>query len=168
MPSAKADYDPRPAATRLAAVQAVYELDMMDVTPDEVLASFAAERWRAADEDVAEELARPKPELLKELVNGVVRERARIDGALGAAMTKGRHLDDLEAVLLAILRTAVFELLERRNVPARTLFGAYATVGDAFFDEDGPQPKLIAGVLNTVARHVRPEEFEAKGEAAGT
>ena len=162
MPGARpaTDYDPRPAATRLSAVQAVYELDMMDVAPDDVLASFAAERWRAADDEQTDEMARPKPELLKELVRGVAAHQAEIDTALAPAMVKDRTLDDLEAVLRAILRTAVYELLHRPKVPARTLIGAYSGVGDAFFDEDGPQVKLIAGVLNAVARNVRSGEFQ--------
>lgn len=158
-------YDPRPAATRLAAVQAVYELEMMDAPVDEVLASFAAERWRAADDDVDAEMARPKPELLKDLVNGVAAARVDIDAALGQAMLKGRAFDELEPVLRAILRTAVFEFIGRKNVPARTLINAYATVGDAFFEDDGPQAKLIGGILNTVARNLRAAEFQPSGEA---
>lgn len=157
-------YDPRPAATRLAAVQAVYELEMMDAPVDDVLASFAAERWRAADEDIDEEMARPKPELLKDLVTGVAAARADIDAALAKAMLKDRAFEELEPVLRAILRTAVYEFLGRRNVPARTLINAYAAVGDAFFEDDGPQAKLIGGILNAVARNVRAAEFQTGAE----
>ncbi|MBO6520638.1 MAG: transcription antitermination protein NusB [Rhodospirillales bacterium] len=157
-------YDPRPAATRLAAVQAIYELDMIDAPVDDVLASFTAERWKAADEDVREEMARPKPELLKELVNGTATHGADIEAALLPAMRGERELDDMEKVMQAILRTAVYELLERRSVPAKTVIGAYTSVADAFFDEDGQQVKLIAGILNTVARQIRRDEFAPAGE----
>jgi N utilization substance protein B len=157
-------YDPRPAATRLAAVQAVYELDMIKAPVDEVLASFASERWKAADEDVSEEMARPKPELLKELVSGTASMSGDIDEALRPAMLKNRAVDGMESVMRAILRTATYELLARRNVPAKTLIGAYTAVADAFFDEDGQQVKLIAGILNTVARNLRADEFAPTGE----
>lgn len=157
-------YDPRPAATRLAAVQAVYELDMIKGPVDEVLASFAAERWKAADEDNDEELARPKPELLKELVQGTMTRLDEIEAALQPAMVKDRAVDNMESVMKAILRTATFELLARNNVPARTVIGAYTGLADAFFDENSQQVKLVAGILNTVARNLRTEEFTPPGE----
>jgi len=159
-------YDPRPAATRLAAVQAVYELIMMDSPVDDVLASFAAERWKTADEEVNAEMARPKPELLKELVGGTASRKAEIDEALKPAMQKSRGFEDMESVMQAILRTATYELLARRNVPAKTIIGAYTSVADAFFDEDGQQVKLIAGILNAVARNLRADEFTHTGETA--
>ena len=152
-------YDPRPAATRLAAVQAIYELDMMDVPVDEVLADFTAERWQAADDETTDEMARPKPEMLRDLVIGVAQHRAEIDAALIPAMTKGRTFDEIEAVVRAILRAGVYELINRKNVPARVLLSTYAGLGDAFFDDNSPQSKLIAGILNAVARNVRAEEF---------
>lgn len=159
-------YDPRPAATRLAAVQAVYELIMMDSPVDDVLASFAAERWKTADEEVNAEMARPKPELLKELVGGTASRKAEIDEALKPAMQKSRGFEDMESVMQAILRTATYELLARRNVPAKTIIGAYTSVADAFFDEDGQQVKLIAGILNAVARNLRADEFTHTGGTA--
>ncbi|MEX0695013.1 MAG: transcription antitermination factor NusB [Rhodospirillales bacterium] len=157
-------YDPRPAATRLAAVQAVYELDMMDAPVDEVLASFSAERWLAADEDIDAEMARPKPELLKELVSGTRARQADIDAALQPGMLQNRVVDKLESVMQAILRTATYELLARKNVPARTIISAYTAISDAFFDEKGQQARLIAGILNTVARNLRASEFATPGE----
>lgn len=157
-------YDPRPAATRLAAVQAVYELDMIKAPVDDVLASFAAERWKAADEDINEEMARPKPELLKELVIGTAGRTDDIDAALRPAMAKNRAVESMESVMQAILRTATYELLARPNVPAKTILGAYTSVADAFFDENGPQVKLIAGILNAVARQLRAGEFAPKGD----
>jgi len=160
------NYDPRPAATRLAAVQAVYEMDMIDAPADDVLASFAAERWKAADDEVAEEMARPKPELLKELVRGTAARAADIDAALRPAMTGSRTVGDMEQIVQAIVRTATYELLARANVPAKTVIGAYTSVADAFFDADGQQVKLIAGILNTVARNVRAGEFAHPGETA--
>lgn len=161
------EYDPRPAATRLAAVQAVYELDMMEADVDDVLASFSAERWLTADDENDQEMARPKPELLKDLVRGVSLHLAQIDAALSPEMIQNRDVDSMEIVLRAILKTATYELLERKNVPSRTLLMAYVSVADAFFDTDGPQSKLISGILNAVARRVRPEEFTTAQEANG-
>jgi len=161
------DYDPRPAATRLAAVQAVYELDMMEANVDDVLASFSADRWLAADDENDQEMAKPKPEMLKDLVRGVSAHRADIDAALAPEMIQDRDVDGMELVLRAILKTATYELMHRPNVPARTLLMAYVAVADAFFDTAGQQSKLISGILNAIARRLRPEEFAKAQEANG-
>lgn len=149
----------RMSATRLAAVQASYELDMMGVPVDEVLGEFTTDRWTNADDESDDELARPKPEVLKELVQGVARHVVDIDAVLAPAIAGERKLDELENVLRAILRMATYELMYRANVPARTVLSSYTEISDAFFDDDGPQIKLIAGIINAVARDVRADEF---------
>ncbi len=156
--------DPVRAAARLAAVQAVYEMDMVEAPSDRVLADFAADRWTGVEPENAG-MAAPDPELLRELVAGVASRTPEIDGALAPALAN-RKLEDLEAVLRAILRAAAFELLARPEAPARSVISAYMAVADAFFD-DGPQTKLINGVLNAAARSLRPGEFEPRAEAAG-
>lgn len=149
----------RMSATRLAAVQATYELDMMGVSVDEVLSEFATDRWANADDESADKLARPKPEVLKELVQGVAQHSADIDAALAPAIAGERTLNELENVLRAILRMATYELMYRASVPARTILSSYTEISDAFFDDDGPQIKFIAGIINSVARNVRADEF---------
>lgn len=149
----------RMSATRLAAVQASYELDMMGVPVDEVLGEFTTDRWTNADDETDDELARTKPEVLKELVQGVARHVTEIDSALAPAIAGERNLNELENVLRAILRMATYELMYRTNVPARTVLSSYTEISDAFFDDDGPQIKLIAGIINAVARDVRKDEF---------
>lgn len=164
MPDAKKPgHDPRLAATRLAAVQAVYELDMMSVPVDDVLAEFAANRWQAVDEEIAGEMAKPKPELFKDMVRGVAGARVEIEDAIKASLDKRWTFEEMEALMLALLQVAAFEFMQRRNVPARALISAYVGIGDAFFDADSPQAKLIAGVLNGLARALRAEEFSNAG-----
>ncbi len=149
----------RMAATRLAAVQAVYEQDMVDADLDDILSGFGSGRWTAADDEHDAELAKPRPGVFETLVRGVNEHSERIDTALAAELSIDASLSDIESVVRAIARTGCYELLERKTVPARTVITAYTGVADAFFDDDGPQVKLIAGLLNGVARTVRPDEF---------
>ena len=154
------DEDRRLAATRLAAVQAVYEQDMVGAEVEDVLESFAAGRWSAADEEVEAELAKLRPGLFETLVRGVAVNRTRIDETLALALNNDRSADEMERLLTAILRVAAFELLERPNVPARAAISAYTGLADAFFDDNDPQVRLLAGVLNGLARVARPGEFD--------
>ena len=152
------DEQARRAATRLAAVQAVYEMAAVDAPSDAVLAEFQANRWLNADDENDLELAKPRPQLLSDLVQGVGAHFGDINTALERALTQQRALEGIEAVLLAILRVGCCEFLVRPNVPARTIIVAYTEVCDSFF-EDGPQTKLAAGALNALARDLRADEF---------
>ncbi len=161
-PPGKGDDDRPRASARLAAVQAVYEMELADAPGDRVLADFATQRWAGVDADVAD-LAPPKADLLAELITGVAAQLAELDALIAPAMA-GRKLDDLETVMRALLRVAAFELLARPSVPARSVISAYMAVGDAFFD-DGPQTKLVNGILNSLARQTRPGEFQADADS---
>ena len=49
--------------------------------------------------------------------------------------------------------------MARPDVPARVVLDEYIRVADAFFGSD--EVKFANGVLNTLARRVRPDEFAA-------
>jgi N utilization substance protein B len=70
----------------------------------------------------------------------------------------------VDSILRAILRGGVFELMERRDVPARVAINEYIEVAHAFFDDD--EPKVVNGVLDRLARRLRPKEFEARAADA--
>jgi N utilization substance protein B len=54
--------------------------------------------------------------------------------------------------------------MERRDVPARVVINEYIEVAHAFFDDD--EPKVVNGVLDRLARRLRPTEFEARAADA--
>ena len=76
-----------------------------------------------------------------------------LDGALAA----GWPLKRIEAVLRAILRAGAYELMSRRDVPARVVISEYVDVAHSFYG--GDEPGMVNGVLDKVARDVRGNEF---------
>ena len=72
-------------------------------------------------------------------------------------LATGWRLVRVDAILRAILRAAGFELLELADVPARVVISEYVDVAHAFFD--GDEPKVINGVLDQLARKLRPGEL---------
>ena len=99
----------------------------------------------------------PTSTFFRALVAGVVEEQRRIDPIIHAALPPTWPLTRIDLTLRAILRCGVFELLSRRDVPARVVITEYVDVANAFFAAD--EPGLVNGVLDRVARDVRPEEF---------
>jgi N utilization substance protein B len=91
------------------------------------------------------------------LVSGVVDAQRRIDPIIHAALPPTWPLTRIDLTLRAILRSGVFELLSRRDIPARVVITEYVDIANAFFSAD--EPGLVNGLLDRVARDTRPEEF---------
>jgi transcription antitermination protein NusB len=143
------------SAARLGAVQALYQMDLAGTDVGEVLAQFSS---RAAGDAFDDGQCGPADfPFLKEVVDGVVREQRTIDPALNKLLDTGWPLARLDATLRAILRAAAYEIMFMENVPSRVAITEYLDVAHAFFDEQ--EPKLLNGVLNTLARQRRPDEF---------
>lgn len=150
----------RRSAARLAAVQALYEMDVSGATPDPVLRAFIQERWQAGADDENGEpapLAEPDGELLTDLVRGVTARAAELDEMIDPAMVEGRKVSTLQAVMRAVLRAGTYELLARPDVPARVVITEYMEVAKAFFT--GPEPTLVNGVLDRLAKVLRTPEL---------
>ena len=79
-----------------------------------------------------------------------------LDQLIATALTPDSPLERLEAVLRAILRAGAFELLVSIDVPAPVVISEYLDIGHAFFA--GKEPGLVNGVLDRLARTLRPEE----------
>lgn len=157
----------RRSAARLAAVQAVYEIDIAGAAAAAVVREFIEERWREGDgeEKTAAGAVRPDDGLFASVVLGVAERRDELDRMIAAALSADRTLERLEAVLRAILRAGAYELLVERTVPPRVVINEYMEVAHAFFA--GNEPDLVNAVLDRLARTLRPGELEVpKGERA--
>ena len=150
----------RRRAARLAAVQALYEMDVAGAPADAVLREFLGQRWTRAlaAEDSEPALAEPDAEMFSDLVRGVAARRDELDATIEGALAEDRTVQRLEVVLRAILRAGAYELLARLDVPPRVSINEYINVAYAFFA--GSEPALVNGVLDRVARTLRPEELK--------
>ncbi len=145
------------SAARLAAVQALYQIEMAGAPAEAVLVEFLAHRL---DEEVdGVRLANADRELFAGLVRGVVADLADLDDMLAAVLDADWPVERLEALLRIVLRAGTFELSERHEVPGRVVIAEYVDLAGAFFG--GKEPGLVNGVLDRLARELRPEEFDS-------
>ncbi len=149
----------RHRAARLAAVQALYQIEIGGAGFGDVVQEFLDHRL---DGDGA---ARIDKRLFAELVNGVSVGLVELDALIAPTLDKGRVLERLETVLRCILRLAAFELLRRAQVPARVAISEYVGLTGEFFS--GNEPSMANGVLDRLAREIRPGEFDVAQDAAG-
>lgn len=149
------------SAGRMAAVQALYQMDLAGADVSNVIHEFTTLRFPA--EDVDETLAGADAAFFAELVRGVVRRQRDIDPMIDQQLALNWRLKRVDSTLRAILRSGAFELIERQDVPYRVVINEYIEVAHAFFDDD--EPKVVNGVLDRLARRLRVAEFEERQAA---
>ena len=143
---------------RVAAVQALYQMDMAATDLNDVIREFETHRFAAAEQ--AAGAGEIDAQFFADILRGVVRRQRDIDPAIDEQLATGWRLERVDSILRAILRSGAFEFLERRDVPARVVINEYIEVAHDFFD--GDEPKVVNGVLDRLARRYRPAEFEAR------
>jgi transcription antitermination protein NusB len=142
-------------AARLAAVQALYQMDLVGTGLNEITAQFET-HWLGGEVEGAQ--YRPaEAAFFRDIVGGVVREQGRLDPQIDAALTRGWPLKRIEAVLRAVLRAGAYELACRPDIPARVVTAEYVDVAAAFVDED--ETGMVNAVLDHLAHQLRAAEF---------
>lgn len=144
---------------RLAAVQALYQMDLAETDLAAVIEEFKAHRLGSETENGT--AAQVDPEHFAGLLKGVVRRQREIDPMIDQQLAEGWRLTRIDSIVRAILRAAAFELMELEDVPARVVISEYIEVAHAFFE--GDEPKVVNGVLDSLARKLRPGELPERG-----
>ena len=139
-------------AARLAAVQALYQMDIGGTGVLEIVADY--EEYRLGREIDGETYLKADASWFRSIVAGVVRDQRKLDPMIGAALQDDWALSRLDSTVRAILRCGTFELLERKDVPIAVIVTEYVEIAKAFF-EDNDEPKLVNAVLDRIAKQVR-------------
>ncbi len=151
--------DPRKAnkrgAARLAAVQALYQMDLAGTGLNEILAEFES-HWIGCEVEGAQYLP-AEAAFFRDIVSGVVREQRKLDLLIDAALAERWPLKRIEAILRAVLRAGCYELDRRGDVPARVVVSEYADVAAAFVERE--ETGMVNAVLDQLARQLRGDEF---------
>jgi transcription antitermination protein NusB len=142
-------------AARLAAVQALYQMDLAGTGLNEILAEFE-KHWLGSEVEGAQ--YRPaEAAYFRDIVSGVVREQTRLDPLIDAALARGWPLRRIETILRAVLRAGAYELACRPDVPARVVMAEYVDVAAAFVDQE--ETGMVNAVLDQLAHQLRAAEF---------
>ena len=149
----------RRGAARLAAVQALYQMDIASTGVNEILAEF--ERHWIGREVEGEQYLPAEAAFFRDVVGGVVREQRKLDPLIDDALARSWPLKRIEAILRAVLRAGAYELDQRRDVPARVVVSEYVDVANAFVERE--ETGMVNAVLDQIARNLRATEFERAG-----
>ena len=142
-------------AARLAAVQALYQMDIAGAGLNDILAQFES-HWLGREVEGAQYLP-AEAAFFRDIVTGVVREQRALDPQIDEALQSSWPLKRIETVLRAAMRAGAYELAHRRDVPARVVVSEYADVAAAFVERD--ETGMVNAVLDLLARKLRGDEF---------
>ena len=143
----------RRSGARLAAVQALYQMEVTERSAKRVLREFMEDRLGLDGDGMPVEDA--DPDLFKAIVNGVVERQALIDEAIKARLADNWRLDRIDSTSRAVLRCATQELATRADLSNAVIIEEYVGIAHAFFEDK--EPKFINGVLDKIAQDVRPD-----------
>lgn len=147
----------RRRTARLAAVQALYQIELADADPELTIAEFIRHRLGKKVEGEGEPAREADANWFADLVRGASARRAEIDTALNAMLDKDRRVERLEATLRAIVRVGAYEVMVRTDVPPRSAINEYVELANDFFS--GTEPRLVNGVLDRIAQRYRPDDL---------
>ena len=151
------------SAARLAAVQALYEMEIGGKGVIDATAEFEAHWIGREVEGIT--FGQAETAYFRAVLAGVVERQREVDPLVDRALSAGWPLARVEAVLRAILRAGAYELAFRKDVPARVVISEYVDVAHGFYGDD--EPGLVNGVLDAVAREVRPGELGDRSRPSG-
>ncbi|MBV8976410.1 MAG: transcription antitermination factor NusB [Alphaproteobacteria bacterium] len=143
------------SGARLAAVQALYQMELAGAGADEVASEFCDHRFGLEPETgMAGEIDR---DFFARVVHGVPEHQAEIDAAIAQVLSEAWRLSRIDSILRAILRGASFELIAAKDVPAKVVIDEYVGISHAFFS--GDEPAFVNAALDRLAHRKRAAEF---------
>ena len=144
------------SASRLYAVQALFQMEQSGQSVDKVVVEFLDHRFGLAQIE-GEALVEGDVDLFRHIADGAVNWQAKIDQMTDRALVAKWPIGRIDPTLRALFRAAGAELVDS-DVPPKVVITEYVDVARAFFP-DGKEPKFVNAVLDHMAREAKPEAF---------
>lgn len=151
------------SSSRLAAVQALYELSFDDRAIDGIVRDFLAgtvggevidEHPETGSEEFVPVIP-AEPGLFSGIMSSYAENAERINGIIDASFSEEWSKDRVEMILKAILQAGVAELLAYPDTPIAIIISEYVDLAKCFYN--GPEVRVTNGILDKLAKTLREE-----------
>lgn len=139
------------SAARLAAVQALYQMDIAGTGVMETAEEY--ENFRLGKDIDGEQYLSADAQWFRAIIAGVVAEQKMLDPMIRRALPDSWPLSRLDSTLRAILRAGIWELKNRKDVPVAVIVSEYVDIAKAFFAAE--ESKLVNALLDRLAKELR-------------
>ena len=143
------------STTRLYAIQALFQMEQLGLSTDEVVEEFVAHRF--GEEYEEGQLSDGDEALFKSIVESAVNYQAYIDQLTDRALVKKWPIARIDPTLRSLFRAAAAEITQIKT-PPKIVITEYVALAHAFFT-DGKEPNFVNAVLDHMAREACPTKF---------
>ncbi len=143
------------STTRLYAIQALFQMEQLGLSTDDVVEEFVAHRF--GEEYEEGQLSDGDEALFKSIVESAVNYQAHIDQLTDRALVKKWPIARIDPTLRSLFRAAAAEITQIKT-PPKIVITEYVALAHAFFP-DGKEPNFVNAVLDHMAREACPTEF---------
>ena len=143
------------STTRLYAIQALFQMEQLGLSTDDVVEEFVAHRF--GEEYEEGQLSDGDEALFKSIVEYAVNYQAYIDQLTDRALVKKWPIARIDPTLRSLFRAAAAEITQIKT-PPKIVITEYVALAHAFFT-DGKEPNFVNAVLDHMAREACPTEF---------
>ena len=142
-------------ASRMAAVQAIFQWQEGEHAPAEIIDQFLKVRTGEQGEGgMRRDADRP---LFKDVVAGAVAHKEELEQTLTGALAQDWTWERVDRLVRAILLAGAYELIHRKDVPSKVAINEYVEIANAFYDQG--EQNFVNSVLDRVARQSRSTEL---------
>ncbi len=134
---------------RLVAVQALFQIEQTHAQASSVVLEFLEHRLKRENPKIE----KIDTSFFARLTEGAWANHERSDEIICGSLKAGWSIDRIEPVTRAILRAALYELLETKT-PSPVIIDEYLNVTHNFFDDT--EVSFVNGILNAIDKKVRP------------
>ena len=134
------------SAARLYAVQALFQMEMSQLSVKETIKEFEQHRIGAKIDDTRYNFADLK--MFRDILEKAVAEQRKIDKLTNSSLKDSWPLKRIDPTLRALFRAATAELLINRT-PTKAVINEFLEIAKAFFP-DGKETKFVNGVLDNI------------------
>ncbi|KAB2837099.1 MAG: transcription antitermination factor NusB [Caedimonadaceae bacterium] len=133
-------------AARVAAVQALFQIEHQKADPKTVADEFLLYRFRTSDYPT-----RPHTDLFLALIGAATDRRDDIFSIIEHNLDEKYRIDRMEPVLISILTVGIAELLAKpAPVPLPVIISEYVDITKGFYE--GNEPSYVNYVLDHIAK----------------
>ena len=147
MPKDKSQYShSKKSAARLYAVQALFQMEVSQLSVNEIAREFEMHRIGAKIDDAHYNFADIK--MFRDILQKAVAEQGKIDKLANSSLKDTWSLKRIDPTLRALFRAAIAELLINK-APTKAVINEFIEIAKAFFP-DGKETKFVNGVLDNI------------------
>lgn len=145
------------AGARMAAVQALYQIEMLSGEVEDIIEEFITSRLENRFEHHFGNIDRT---LFMQLVQGVCAYKASLDESISGVLSEQWRLERLESVMRALMRAATFELRGYTEVAPAIIMNEYIELAKCFYD--GKEVAFVNAALDKLSKTSNNEHHEAE------